>query len=144
MTLRLTQEEYDALMRKSKAMQPRGYSPAWPAADRGASSPVAKGLPRGRRSAAERMNRTERAYSEMLSAGGLEWVYEGLSFRLDDGTWYRPDFLVFGDGGLEVHEVKGAHIWEDSIIKFKWARQRFPMLRWHLLQKANGEWKEIG
>src|SRR5690348_13939311 len=96
-----------------------------------------------RRSPLERMNRTERAYAERLDAAMLPWAYEGLSFRLDDGTFYRPDFLVFGPAGLELHEVKGGHIWEDSLVKFKWARQRISMLRWLMMQKVNGEWREI-
>src|SRR4029077_19801939 len=66
----------------------------------------------------DRMNRTERRYSQHLeilrAAGEVRWwAFEAIKLRLARRTWYTPDFLVeLPDGELTVHEVKGH--WEDD------------------------------
>lgn len=62
-----------------------------------------------------------------LRAGELvDVVEEGISLRLADRTWFRPDFLIrFADGRLEVHEVKG-HWEDDARAKLKIAGELHP------------------
>jgi len=72
------------------------------------------------------MNRTEHKYAQLLDLAihdGLIdwWVFEGITFILAERCVYTPDFFVFRAGVIEVHEVKGPHVWEDSLIKFKCA-----------------------
>lgn len=62
----------------------------------------------------------EARWAMYLTALGMDWDYEPIGVELDDGTRYRPDFLVYGvrlpqghsarDGGRTVDlfvEVKG-------------------------------------
>lgn len=77
------------------------------------------------------MNQTEQAYSLHLEAlkqaGEVVWFkFEGLKFRLADKTFYTPDFAVlFADGRIEIHEVKG--YWtDDARVKIKVAAGMYP------------------
>lgn len=90
-----------------------------------------------------RMNKTEAAYAEHLTRAGLEWKFEAMKLRLADRTWYCPDFLVI-DRDLAFHEVKGGFIREDAWIKFKVAREQFPMFRFVAMQNVNKVWRQIG
>ncbi len=40
-------------------------------------------------------------------------------------------------------ELKGAHKWEDSIIKYKAARARFTWARFEMHEKRDGRWSQI-
>jgi len=49
-----------------------------------------------------------------------DYMYEPFGIRLADKCTYHPDFLVIlPDGKIEIHEIKGAHVWDDSIVKLK-------------------------
>jgi hypothetical protein len=80
-------------------------------------------------------NQTERAYGGILA--GLKeqgtiiaYQYEIETLYLAPDCRYTPDYKVLAaDGVIEYHEVKGRQIWEDSKIKFKWARTAFPHCR---------------
>lgn len=77
------------------------------------------------------MNRTEEAYRQQLNlekiAGRVLWYrFEGMKLRLADNTFYTPDFAVmFSDGSLELHEVKG-HWQDDAKVKIKVAAEMYP------------------
>jgi hypothetical protein len=78
------------------------------------------------------MNKTEAAYAGYLalrkSIGEVAWfAFEGVKFRLADGCFYTPDFLVMLAGGaLEAHEVKG--FWtDDARVKIKVAAEMYPL-----------------
>lgn len=73
------------------------------------------------------------------------WWFEAVSFRVGiERSNYRPDFVaLLADGTLEVTEVKGGHIWEDSVKSFKAAVQLYPFARWRLLQLVKGEWRTL-
>lgn len=87
-------------------------------------------------SARPRMNETEKRYADRLdqeiAAGTVaRWRFGELKFRLADGTWYTPDFCVQRpDGTLELHETKGAHVWDDSRVKAKVAAEQYREFRW--------------
>ena len=94
------------------------------------------------------MNKTEAAYAAHLTLLTVEWLFESVKLRLADRTWYTPDFLVIDRGlalpVLAFHEVKGGFIREDAWIKFKIAKELFPMFRFIAVQKTKDGWKEIG
>lgn len=77
------------------------------------------------------MNATEAAYEEILDGlkfhGDIAWYkFEGVKLRLADNTFYTPDFFVmWADGRLECHEVKG--FWQDDArAKIKIAADMYP------------------
>ena len=91
--------------------------------------PIAKGRiakPRG-------MNKLEADYSGTLfarrSVGEVAWyLYEGITLKLADDCRYTVDFAVMlKSGELQMHEVKGPHRREDSIIKLRVAARLFPL-----------------
>ncbi len=68
------------------------------------------------------MNKTETAYAQRLDLLAKAddigfWGFEAIKFRLADGAWYTPDFLVQTSTGLEIHEVKG--FWRTA-AKVRW------------------------
>jgi len=78
-----------------------------------------------------RMNKWEALYADRLrirvAAGEvLLYWFEAVKFRLAEGCWYCPDFLVLlASGQWEVHEVKG--FWrEDAKVKVKVMAESFP------------------
>lgn len=104
-----------------------------------------------------RMNKTEAAFARrleaMLTAGQIAgWWFEPFKVRLDEpetgrACWYTVDFLIIEMGGPWVFaEVKGGHIFEDSVIKWKWAASKFaPWGRWEMWQRKGkgGEFSKI-
>lgn len=80
------------------------------------------------------MNQTEAKYAEILEmrrAAGqvVAFWYERHTYRLADDTRLTPDFVVLlADGSLEVHEVKGEWVEEDSLVKLKVFADQFPYL----------------
>jgi hypothetical protein len=77
------------------------------------------------------MNGTEAAYEKVLAArtlaGEIVWYeFEAITFVLEGGVRYTPDFIVqLANGEIEVHEVKG--FWtEDARVKVRIAQGRFP------------------
>lgn len=118
-----------------------------PGADR---VPVVAPRPRPahERPAPGRMNKTEAAYANRLEAlkraeqEVKSWAFEAVKLRLADGTFYTPDFLVelVEPGPLELHEVKG--FWrDDARVKFKVARELFPMFRFRAFRRAGAGWE---
>lgn len=87
----------------------------------------------------EGMNGIEREYASQLElrriAGDIaDWGFERLTFKLARRTRYTPDFdVLYPDGHLELVELKatwshGKSGWhDDSKVKFKVAREHFPM-----------------
>jgi len=95
------------------------------------------------------MNKTEREYGLVLEAlkrrgEVLRYEYEGLTLRWADMR-YTPDFVVFLplSQPLKLIEVKGAHIWDRDIVRFKGARAYWPEFRFEMWQKARGQWRRL-
>lgn len=92
------------------------------------------------------MNKTERTYSQYLTALGATWLYEPLKFRLADLTYYSPDFMVIRASGEVVFidtkaQWKGAktfHSEDDAKVKIKVVAEQFP---WFTFQVA---WNKDG
>jgi hypothetical protein len=116
---------------------------------------------RGARRQAGTMNRTEEAYAFHLGlrqrTQEIEWFgFEAMKFRLADNTFYTPDFMVmFADGTIEAHEVKGtttrtrksgekykaAYYQDDARVKAKVAAQMFPV-KFKMVFLDGGNWAE--
>ena len=95
--------------------------------------------PRVAAKAPREMNATEAAYAEHLDGlkllgEVLDYKYESMKFRLAEGMFYMPDFLVILKGGyIEAHEVKaltedGKLLWrDDAKDRIKMAREACPL-----------------
>ena len=94
------------------------------------------------------MNKTEAAYAKYLElqkqAGEVLWYeFEPMNLKLADKCFYRVDFLVLKNNGyLEVHEVKGGYVTDDSLVKFKVAANKFPFT-FIMCSLKKGEWIEL-
>lgn len=98
-------------------------------------------------------NETEKRYRDeflvpRILAGEIsECVFEGKTYVLADGPKredkceYTPDwYCQLFDGTIECHEVKGPHVWGDSRVKFKWAKDKFRDVKWVWAQWRDGKW----
>lgn len=96
------------------------------------------------------MSKAEVEYAQELEfrrLGGeiADWGYERITFRLADRTRYTPDFdVLYPDGRFELVEIKATWTgggknragWtKDSKIKFKVARESFPMFTFRAFRK---------
>ena len=92
------------------------------------------------------MNRLETAFSKVLEAnkasGEIDsWAFEAQKFKLADGAWYTPDFIVV-TGGLQVaYEVKG--FWREAArLRCKVFAGAFPHISLFAVKKTRkGEWE---
>lgn len=69
----------------------------------------------------------------------LGYAYEPLRLRLADGTYYKPDFLVwFPDGTIAIHEVKG--FWREAAkVRFRVAKDRHPWFTFVVVERKGRE-----
>ncbi len=95
-----------------------------------------------RQSSAPLMNRLETAFHEHLKLKypNTDWHPQGVTLKLCNGLRYSPDFLSF-DLKL-VFETKGKWIDGDSIPKLKMAATVYPELRFWLVWRDAGVWRE--
>ncbi len=99
------------------------------------------------------MNKTESEYAQILEiqkkrGENQRWEYEGITLKWA-GMRYTPDFVVFYrdiagfQPRLKFIEVKGGHIWDRDIVRFKGARAFYPEFQFEMWQKKKGEWKRL-
>lgn len=104
-------------------------------------------------------NKTEQEFGRILQAridkGELRGPlrFEAAKLRIGGNCYYCPDWMVDGsnrkfdqsDLGMQpiFFEVKGAHIWDDSKVKFKAAVEMHTWARFEMWQKKGGEWLRI-
>ncbi len=93
------------------------------------------------------LNKTERAFFNHLKSGQpveglvhnpLNIRPHGLTLVLANGTKYTPDFFYGDPENLRAYEVKGAHAWDDAIVKVKIAASQNP---WLTIYVASGDSK---
>ena len=97
------------------------------------------------------MNKTEAEYAGMLElrkrAGELQdYFYDAMKVKIGaERCVYNIDFVaVLADGSLELIEVKGAHVRDDSRVKFQSAKLQYASLgRWVWAQKKKDKTWEI-
>lgn len=90
----------------------------------------------------EKLTKTEQLWLNVLESRGYKDIHsQAINLRVGVAkTWYRPDFFVADINTF--FEVKGAHIWDDGLVKIKAAARQYPLFRWVLAQKIKGEWIE--
>jgi hypothetical protein len=94
------------------------------------------------------MNKTERRFADMLDARKrsgeiLHWVYEGIRLKWGGSMHYTGDFVVFnGNDCPTIYEVKGAHIRDRDIVRFKGARNEWPQFPMEMWQWKEGKWTQ--
>lgn len=104
------------------------------------------------------MNKTEAEFALTLEAQKrageiLRYEFEGITLRWSDMR-YCPDFVVVSEGKLPAEdeeafytflkfkliEVKGGHIWDRDIVRFKGARAYWPEFAFEMFQKTKNGW----
>ena len=82
--------------------------------------------------------------SEKIS-GEIKWYgFEKIKLKIAKGCWYNIDFMVIDkDDTVKMIEVKGGHIWDDSIVKFKAVCELYPFIKFEMWQYKKKEWKLI-
>lgn len=93
----------------------QGVNPAYPLAK-------AKGRKRRQLGVMNKLESSFAAYLEAEKQAGriLEWRFESVRVKLANNTTLLPDFYVLTAGHFEeFYEVKGAHVWDDSLVKLK-------------------------
>lgn len=94
-----------------------------------------------------RMNGLETEYArylDVLKFKGeiIDWRFQPFKlFIASPKCWYTIDFMVINrDSQIELHETKGPHAWEDSLIKFKVASTTLPMFIFKWVKKSDTGW----
>lgn len=67
---------------------------------------------------------------------------QAIRFKLGNGIWYKPDFVVWGEAGIYGYEIKGPHGFRGGFENLKVAAFLYRKIEWWLTWKENGEWKE--
>jgi hypothetical protein len=96
-------------------------------------------------------NKTEldferRLESQKLRGEIVDYKFEGITIRLADNCRYTPDFFIvvsLDPLKLRIAETKGGHIWDDSKVKFRVAKEQNPWAEWEMHQKKAGQWSRI-
>jgi len=104
-----------------------------------------------RRGRKPHQNKTELAFGLILEAMKrkgeiVDYYFEGVTFRLADRCKFTPDFFVIVSlNPLKIRfcETKGRHIWDDSKVKFRVAKEQFHWAEWEMHQRIKGQWQRI-
>lgn len=101
------------------------------------------------------MNKLETEFYNTMKAAhpGAMIRIQALRFRLGNGIWYKPDFVVqearYIDGNAPLkeikqtaYEVKGPHAFRGGFENLKVAASVWTDVRWVLVWKEQGQWKE--
>lgn len=68
---------------------------------------------------------------------------QAIRFRLGNGIWYKPDFIVFGTGQAYGYEVKGPHAFRGGFENLKVCASLYREIKWYLVWKGDlGQWQE--
>lgn len=90
------------------------------------------------------LNQLETEYLSWLRAQGDDWIgIMSITLKLGHDCRLTPDFWAFDASGLRAIDVKGKHVWEDSLIKYRVAARAFPWIRFVLVKKDGAIWKHV-
>lgn len=133
--MRVTEEEYNRLIKRNAAIKPISETV------RAEIAPKSKG---------GKANKTETEYSNMLRCEfpGAAIVFEGITFKMENGHRYTPDWVVNnGDGQVLCVEVKARgkngfrHAsYQRARLAFDQAKIDYPQFRWRWAEKSQGTW----
>lgn len=112
-----------------------------------ATSPPKKRI---RQSSKPRLNKLETEWLEVLKLRFGESIIrsQSIRFELATGLWYKPDHVVFiggldsQDRSIRAFECKGPHAFRGGFENLKMAARAWPFIRFTLVWKENGQWKE--
>ena len=97
-----------------------------------------------------KINQTEREFEVLLKARMsrgeiVEYRFEGVRLGWGDCMVYKPDFTARRpDGRIELLEVKGAHIRDRDIVRFKGCRAEWKdFFIFEMHQKKDHQWSRI-
>jgi hypothetical protein len=88
------------------------------------------------------MSQTEIEYQRDILAG-KKAQFEAITLRMANGHRYTPDFFVFNDGVIEMHEVKGSYQLNSeqrAKLAFDQCKVEYPMFKFVWAVKRNGVW----
>ncbi|HEX7531459.1 MAG TPA: hypothetical protein VF333_09965, partial [Pyrinomonadaceae bacterium] len=95
-------------------------------------------------------NKTEAEFGRILKArkraGEFDSVtFEAVKLRIAGNCYYTPDWMTWDYewAAIIFYEVKGSHIWDDSKVKFKAAKELHPWASFEMWQKKAGNWSRI-
>jgi hypothetical protein len=112
----------------------------------GGSQPEKPVAGRTRAARGKCMNLTESKFRLLLQERfpDCQIRFEAYKLRIGERCYYCPDFAVIHLSGLiDFYECKGAHIWEDSLIKCKAAKEMYPHHIFEMWQHRKGNWTQI-
>ncbi len=92
-----------------------------------------------------KLNKLERAYLSYLRALDFPWIgIQNVTFKLAHDCRLTVDFVVLdAEGKMAFVDVKGPHVWEDSIIKLRVAARLFPFWIFKIAKRNTfGLWEE--
>lgn len=107
-------------------------------------APVARPEYKPYRERRKGMNGLESAYASRLEAqrqaGEIEWwAFEPMKFKLADGAWYTPDFIILKDGAQFAVETKG--FWREAArVRCKVFASKYPHIRLIAAKRVQKEW----
>ncbi len=109
--------------------------------------PIANAAKRIRQDTKPKLNKLETEYLGVLTRNpGIKLVTivpQGIRFELGNGIWYKPDFTCLSiEGYLRAYEVKGPHAFRGGFENLKVAARLYHWIRWALVWKDNGTWRE--
>lgn len=90
------------------------------------------------------LNKLESEWHTILKEAypeGTIIIAQGIRFRLGNGIWYKPDFVVFGIKTY-AYEVKGPKSWRGGFENLKVAASQYVNIRWSLIWKEGFHWQE--
>lgn len=89
-------------------------------------------------------NPLETEFGQYLQANypnaSTKFYEQAITLRLGNGLKYTPDWVVCISLRTYCFEVKGKHVWDDSIAKLKMAATVYPKWGWYLVWKQDGQW----
>lgn len=94
------------------------------------------------------LNKLEQEWYEVLKRRHLIVAAQSLRFMLGNGIWYKPDFIAWPSGfesqdiRMRAFEVKGPYSFRGGFENLKVAAHKYPQVKWSLVWKENGQWKE--
>ncbi len=113
------------------------------------SMPSAKPAKRIRQDSKPLMNELETSFHERLKdmfpcnqVTTNDVTTQAIRFRLGNGIWYKPDFVVFSQDGIRAYEVKGQHAFRGGFENLKVAASLYRAIRFKLVWQDGHQWKE--
>lgn len=89
------------------------------------------------------LNKLETEFGQYLHAfyPSNSIIPQSIRFRLGNGIWYKPDYVMISTDGVQAYEVKGPHAFRGGFENLKVAASLYPSISWVLVWKENCAWQ---